>query len=624
MTAMFDRVELERALRHDELRLRYQPIVSLSSDRVTAAEALLVWQHPQLGLIGPEELLAAADAAGLLHELGRWVIDSAVAERARWPAGVLLSINLSPEQLVPADGHDAVVDLLDACRRHGTSPADLWVEVTERTMGDEQGIGRALHRLASEDVRLAVDDFGTGYASLGRLRAWPFSVCKLAQALVEDIDVCEQARDVVRATTQLAHALGTVVVAEGIERPSQLSVLRDLGCDFGQGFHLHHPMPAASLRVLLTQQEATTCPPARLEAGSSHHVGFHRDDEELTQLVATELRGPLASGATVALIATPQHLSRIEVALARDGVDVGAARAAGRLRTMDAEVVAAEVVHDGRVARHRFLRLIDELLDPPGDGRRPVHVYGEVVAVLAGLGQVEQALALEDLWNEVALMRTLHLLCAYRLGDLATPEGRATFDDICVRHDHVASPVRGGQPAVPPSRSPDTARLEHEVELARLAAVCERPHVGAVETRSAAGGLAVNDGPVGDLLHELRNAAAIVGLGLTSLGLDVSAMGPSRPHEALERMSAGHQRLVRALEKMAALTKDPSASSTSAAADSAGAATNGTVGSATSGIAASAAGGRAARATGSATPDGARGGRHRGHLTLITGHCPRS
>lgn len=271
----FHRSRLERAIQHDELRLRYQPIVSLSSERITAAEALLVWPHPQLGLIGPEEVLAVAAEAGLLHDLGRWVIDSAVAEQARWPDGLLLSINLSPEQLAPADGHDVVVDLLDACRRHGTSPADLWVEVTERTVGNEQGIGRALHRLDDADVRLAVDDFGTGYASLGRLRAWPFSVCKLAQALVEGIDDCEQALDVVRATTQLAHALGTVVVAEGIERPTQLRALRDLGCDFGQGFHLHHPMPAVALRALLAQQAASRCPPEPLEAGSSHCRG-HR------------------------------------------------------------------------------------------------------------------------------------------------------------------------------------------------------------------------------------------------------------------------------------------------------------------------------------------------------------
>jgi EAL domain-containing protein (putative c-di-GMP-specific phosphodiesterase class I)/anti-sigma regulatory factor (Ser/Thr protein kinase) len=235
------------ALDRSELRLCYQLEVDLAEESTTGVEALVRWQHPTLGLLPPSEFIDVAEETGLVVPLGDWVLQEACRELARRDprGGLRLSVNLSARQLGVPELIDTVRDVLDET---GLDPSRLCLEITESVlMDDVQSSIDALLDLKALGVRLAIDDFGTGYSSLSYLRRFPVDVVKLDRSFVAGLGVDSAATAIVAAVVNLAHALGIVVVAEGVETEAQLVALRALRCDRAQGYYWNRPLPADEL-----------------------------------------------------------------------------------------------------------------------------------------------------------------------------------------------------------------------------------------------------------------------------------------------------------------------------------------------------------------------------------------
>ena len=258
-----ERVDLESdlrgALERDELRLHYQPIVAMGSSEIVGFEALVRWQHPTRGLVPPLSFIPLAEETGLIIPLGRWVLETACRDAVRWQTGraapLVVSVNLSARQFAQPDLVEEVATVL---AETGLPPTALELEITESVVMDHSDPGiRALRRLRALGVRLVLDDFGTGYSSLAYLKHLPLDTIKIDRTFVAGIDEPAD-RSIVDAVIALAHGLGIGVVAEGIETERQAERLRELGCDFGQGYLFSRPVPLAEARTLLRASRRRT------------------------------------------------------------------------------------------------------------------------------------------------------------------------------------------------------------------------------------------------------------------------------------------------------------------------------------------------------------------------------
>ena len=250
--------DLERAADRGEFQVYYQPIVDLHTGAPVGAEALVRWIHPQRGLIYPASFIPSAERSGLINEIGRFVLQDACARVAGWqeiasfsPTPFAVSVNLSPAQFTQPD---LVAQVEDAVERAGIDPATVILEITEGLMlaGSERVV-RTLKRLSAVGVRMAMDDFGTGYASLSSLRELPMDMIKIAKTFTDDISDNEVKSPFVRAMIELGEALGLITLAEGIETAQQARELDRLGCQLGQGYHFARPVPATGIDQLLTR-----------------------------------------------------------------------------------------------------------------------------------------------------------------------------------------------------------------------------------------------------------------------------------------------------------------------------------------------------------------------------------
>jgi diguanylate cyclase (GGDEF)-like protein len=239
---------LHDALGKGLLRIHFQPQFDLRTGASDAVEALVRWQHPTRGLLPPDAFVPLAEHSGLIRPMTREVLDLSMLQcRAWWDAGlrITVAVNLSASSLLDATFPDQVRQVIT---RHGLPPTALELEVTETTlMLDRVRSALVLSELRELGVRIAVDDYGTGYSSLAYLRDLPVDVLKLDKVFVHGLETDSVARAIVRHTVALAHALGLRVVAEGVERPGTLDRLRQLGCDYAQGFLLGYPEPAELL-----------------------------------------------------------------------------------------------------------------------------------------------------------------------------------------------------------------------------------------------------------------------------------------------------------------------------------------------------------------------------------------
>ncbi len=253
------RVEVEkalhRALRNGEFRVHYQPLVRFEGAAIVGFEALLRWEHPERGLVGPLDFIPVAEDTGLIVPIGAWVIEEVCRQAAQWQqdlpgaASLSVSVNLSARQLA----HPGLVGTIaDALGHAGIAPSTLLVEVTETTiMSDPVLAATILHALRSLGVRIAIDDFGTGHSSLGYLKELPVDCLKIDRSFVSGLDRDPDDRAIVGAVVSMAHALGLSVTAEGVETLEQLDLLEALGCDVGQGFYFAKPQSGEVVTALV-------------------------------------------------------------------------------------------------------------------------------------------------------------------------------------------------------------------------------------------------------------------------------------------------------------------------------------------------------------------------------------
>ncbi|WP_232818590.1 putative bifunctional diguanylate cyclase/phosphodiesterase [Exiguobacterium flavidum] len=236
--------ELREAIKHDELKLFYQPQINLQTGEVEGCEALLRWFHPERGMISPGVFIPIAERSMLIEELGIWVIEHTAKQALDWEDGPLnhlrISANLSVKELVSG----RVVDLLDSIRkRHPGIEERIEIEITESVgVFSDSRVFEALNELSAMGYRLAIDDFGTGYSSLSYLSRLPIQRLKIDRSFISGEDACSNA-PLIATIIKLAHTLKYDVVAEGIEQPEQGESLKELACEYGQGFYYSPPLP---------------------------------------------------------------------------------------------------------------------------------------------------------------------------------------------------------------------------------------------------------------------------------------------------------------------------------------------------------------------------------------------
>jgi diguanylate cyclase (GGDEF)-like protein len=250
--------ELQGALERGELLLHYQPIVQLTSGRLAGVEALLRWRHPTRGILSADQFVGLAEESGAIVAIGGWVLEEGCRQLRTWQeakengADLWLSVNVSARQLQQPGFARGVQETL---RRTRLPPASLVLEITESSMmRDVRATVTLLHELRSLGVRIAIDDFGTGYSSLSYLRQFSFDILKMDKSFVAALGERAQDTQLARAIIDFGNLLHVETVAEGIERPEQLTQLRSLRCSLGQGFYFARPASPGQIAQLLAAE----------------------------------------------------------------------------------------------------------------------------------------------------------------------------------------------------------------------------------------------------------------------------------------------------------------------------------------------------------------------------------
>ena len=248
---------LRRALDRDEFELYFQPLCAPADRRLVAAEALIRWNDPEQGLIGPSQFIPAAEESGVIEGIGEWVLDALCRHARAWTAlGPLprLSFNLSPREMRRAG---LVPDIIERVVSYGLEPGSFCVEITESSaMAEPERTSGLLRRLNEAGFMLAIDDFGTGHSSLTRLRDLPVQILKIDRSFLQTVPHDRQASSIVAAVLGLSRALGMTAVAEGVETAEQRAFLVEHGCPVAQGFLLGRPAPAEVFTELLRRPQA--------------------------------------------------------------------------------------------------------------------------------------------------------------------------------------------------------------------------------------------------------------------------------------------------------------------------------------------------------------------------------
>jgi EAL domain-containing protein (putative c-di-GMP-specific phosphodiesterase class I) len=255
---------LRRALERGELLLHYQPILDLRTNRITGMEALVRWQHPELGLVPPAQFIAIAEETGLIVPIGAWVMDTACATQRAWHAHglprVMMSVNLSPRQFMYGD---LVKDMERLFDQGGYDASGLKLEITEgMVMHNPERAVTLMHRLKAMGLYIAIDDFGTGYSSLAYLRRFPIDTLKIDRSFIMDIPADSGSMAIAQAIIAMAQKLGIEVTAEGVETHEQFQFLLEHGCDQIQGYYFSRPLDEAAAAALLQQQARQAVDPA--------------------------------------------------------------------------------------------------------------------------------------------------------------------------------------------------------------------------------------------------------------------------------------------------------------------------------------------------------------------------
>jgi EAL domain-containing protein (putative c-di-GMP-specific phosphodiesterase class I) len=241
--------ELRAAIDRDEFVLHYQPQIDIATGRVIGVEALVRWKHPERGLIFPDNFIGRMEELGLIDELGWIVVNRGLSEVGQFASGdgkvPMLSLNESVYALHDLKFPDILVSIAE---KHGISPANVTIEVTESRLIEEMSRTLdVLTRLRMKQVKLSIDDFGTGYAMMQQLKQIPATELKIDKSFIEDMQNSEQDRIMIQKTIEMGHELGMHVVAEGVESKEQLELLRLDGCDVAQGYLFSRALPPEEL-----------------------------------------------------------------------------------------------------------------------------------------------------------------------------------------------------------------------------------------------------------------------------------------------------------------------------------------------------------------------------------------
>ncbi len=252
--------DLRAAMQQSQFEIYYQPIVSMRDDSICKAEALLRWRHPQSGMISPSIFIPIAEETGLISELGNWVFYNAAEQARRWRdqfnPDFQVSINTSPLQW--SDAHDGMKEWFTYLRESGIEGQALGVEITEGLLMDANDrVGNRLLDFHDAGIQVSIDDFGIGYSSLAYLKQFDIDYLKIDQSFVRNLDHDQNDPALCEATIAMAHKLDIEVIAEGVETETQDQLLREFGCDFGQGYLYSKAVPAAEFESLLAATPLT-------------------------------------------------------------------------------------------------------------------------------------------------------------------------------------------------------------------------------------------------------------------------------------------------------------------------------------------------------------------------------
>jgi EAL domain-containing protein (putative c-di-GMP-specific phosphodiesterase class I)/CRP-like cAMP-binding protein len=252
--------EIQHAVEHGEFFVVYQPIMRLAPFETAGFEALIRWKHPERGLVSPMDFIPVAEETGLIVPIGAMVLDTALGQIDEWrarkigPADVTMAINLSARQFFEPTDFAALLKQVGSC---GVPTKQIKLEVTESVIMDNpERVGSILGEIKQTGSRLSLDDFGTGYSSFSYLHQYPFDVLKVDRSFVCRMVESTRNQGIVRAIVGLAHDLGMEVVAEGIERAEEADLLREIGCEFGQGYRFSKPLSAADATAFLQRKAA--------------------------------------------------------------------------------------------------------------------------------------------------------------------------------------------------------------------------------------------------------------------------------------------------------------------------------------------------------------------------------
>jgi predicted signal transduction protein with EAL and GGDEF domain len=252
--------DLRRATEREEFRVHYQPIVSLRDCHIIGFEALVRWQRPEFGLVMPAGFISAAEDTGLILWIGKWILQEACRQMRAWnlqfPCNppFTVAVNISARQFAQPNLVSQVGQIL---RDSGLAPANLKLELTESvTMRDEERTTRILGELRTLGVRLCIDDFGTGYSSLSYLRRFALDILKIDRSFVSEMLNNSESQEIVKTILSLGSNLGMQVVAEGVETPEQVSLLKSLGCEYAQGYFFSRPLDSTGVARTLVTSEA--------------------------------------------------------------------------------------------------------------------------------------------------------------------------------------------------------------------------------------------------------------------------------------------------------------------------------------------------------------------------------
>jgi diguanylate cyclase (GGDEF)-like protein/PAS domain S-box-containing protein len=246
--------DLREALANGEFELYYQPQINVATEQIGGCEALLRWNHPTNGLVPPADFIPLAEEIGLIVPIGEWVLREACREAATWPPALKIAVNLSPAQL---KSRNLVQSALDALHESGLEPGRLELEITETAwLHNDDVTVRTLHELRDLGIKISMDDFGTGYASLSNLHRFPFDKIKIDRSFVASMAERTDAAAIIKAVVWLGKDLGITTVAEGVETSEQLAHVRAFGCSEVQGFLFSRPLPVPALHAFIAQRAA--------------------------------------------------------------------------------------------------------------------------------------------------------------------------------------------------------------------------------------------------------------------------------------------------------------------------------------------------------------------------------